>query len=60
MEGFVTAFKELVAKDAVMICGAIDARGTEYAEYINDFSISEYEIKNEEVIYFSDEAVQIH
>lgn len=56
----VTAFKELVAEDAVMICGGYRCLGAEYAEYIKDFYISGYEIKNEEVIYSSDAAVQIH
>jgi hypothetical protein len=56
----VVAFKELVADDAVMICGGYRCLGAEYAEYIQDFYISGYEIKNEEVIYSSEEAIQIH
>jgi hypothetical protein len=56
----VLAFKTLVADDAVMICGGYRCLGVEYAEYIKDFYIDSYEIKNREVIYFSDEAVQIH
>lgn len=56
----VVAFKELVADDAIMICGGYRCLGAEYAEYIKDFNINGYEIKNEEVIFSSEEAVQIH
>ena len=56
----VVAFKELVADDAIMICGGYRCLGIEYADYIKDFYISGYEIKNKEVIYASEEAVQIH
>lgn len=56
----VAAFKSLVADDAVMICGGYRCLGVEYAEYIKDFYVNGYDIKNEEVIFFSDEAVQIH
>ncbi|HKM33204.1 MAG TPA: nuclear transport factor 2 family protein [Lachnospiraceae bacterium] len=56
----VAAYKELVADDAIMICGGYRCLGAEYAEYIRDFDISKYEIKNEEVIFSSKEAVQIH
>ncbi|MDD3414559.1 MAG: nuclear transport factor 2 family protein [Lachnospiraceae bacterium] len=54
------AYKELVADDAVMICGNYRCLGAEYAEYIKDFDIKEYEIINKEVIFSSEEAVQIH
>nr|WP_308743434.1 nuclear transport factor 2 family protein [uncultured Anaerocolumna sp.] len=54
------AFKELVADNAIMICGGYRCLGTEYAEYIKNFYINGYEIKNEEVIFSSEEAVQIH
>lgn len=56
----VVAFKELVANDAIMICGGYRCLGVEYAEYIKDFNINGYEIKNKEVIFSSEEAVQIH
>jgi hypothetical protein len=56
----VVAFKELVAEDAIMICGGYRCLGIEYAKYIKDFYITGYEIKNEEVIFSSEEAVQIH
>ena len=56
----VAAFKEQVADDAIMICGGYRCLGAEYANYIKDFYISSYEIKNNEVIYSSEEAVQIH
>ena len=56
----VAAYKELVADDAIMICGGYRCLGSEYAEFIQDFYISGYDIKNKEVIYSSDDAVQIH
>ena len=56
----VVRFKKLVAEDAIMICGGYRCLGAEYAEYIKDFYITGYEIKNEEVIFSSEEAVQIH
>lgn len=56
----VLAFKELVADDAIMICGGYRCLGAKYAEYIKDFYINGYEIKNEEVIFSSEDAVQIH
>lgn len=56
----VAAFKELVADDAIMICGGYRCLGAEYAEYIKDFYINGYKIINEEVIFSSEEAVQIH
>lgn len=54
------AFRELVADDAIMICGGYRCLGAEYAEYIKDFYINGYEIKNKEVIFSSEEAVQIY
>lgn len=56
----VESFKELVADDAIMICGGYRCLGAEYAEYIKDFDIDGYEIINEEVIFSSKEAIQIH
>lgn len=56
----VAAFKELVVDDAIMICGGYRCLGAEYAQYIKDFYINGYEIKNEEIIFSSEDAVQIH
>lgn len=56
----VVEFKELVADDAIMICGGYRCLGVEYAEYIKDFYINGYEIKNEEIIFSSEEAIQVH
>ncbi|WMJ90139.1 hypothetical protein [Anaerocolumna sp. MB42-C2] len=56
----VVSFKELVSDDAIMICSGYRCLGVEYAEYIKDFCINGYEIKNKEVIFSSEEAVQIH
>lgn len=57
---YVAAFKDLVSDDAIMICGGYRCLGAEYAEYIKDYDIKGYEIINEEVIFSSKEAVQIH
>ena len=54
------AFKKLVADDAIMICGGYRCLGAEYAEFIKDFKINGYKIENEEVIFSSEEAIQIH
>lgn len=43
-----------------MICGGYRCLGAEYAEYIKDFYINGYKIKNIEVIFSIEEAVQIH
>lgn len=56
----VAAFKELVDDNAIMICGGYRCLGAEYAEYIKDFDINEYEIINEEVVFSGEGAVQIH
>jgi hypothetical protein len=56
----VKAFQELVADDAIMICGGYRCLGAEYAGYIKDFYVDEYEIHNEEVVFSSDDAIQIH
>ena len=56
----VVEFKSLVADDAVMICRVYRCLGLEYAEYIKDFYINSYDIKNEDVIFLSKEAIQIH
>ena len=53
-------FKELVSDDAIMICGGYRCLGAEYAEFIKEFYIKEYTIKNQEVIFSSEDAVQIH
>lgn len=54
------AFRSLVADEAIMICGGYRCLGREYAEYIKDFYVDGYKIYNEEVVYLSEEAVQIH
>lgn len=56
----VVTFKKLVADNAIMICGGYRCLGVEYVEYIKEFYIKEYEIKYEEVIFSSEELVQIH
>ena len=56
----VVTFKKLVADNAIMICGGYRCLGVEYVEYIKEFYIKEYEIEYEEVIFSSEELVQIH
>lgn len=56
----VEAFRMLVAADAIMICGGYRCLGAEYTEYIKDFYVNGYEITNEEIIFSTEEAVQIH
>lgn len=56
----IVKFKELVADHAIMICGGYRCLGAEYAEYSKEFYIKGYEIKNVEVIFSSEELVQIH
>ena len=56
----VTAYRTLVAEDAVMICGGYRCLGSEYAGYIKDFDISSYEVKAREVIFEVENMVQIH
>lgn len=53
-------FKKLVLPDAVMICGGYRCLGSEYADFLADFNISGYSIKNMEVISTSDNEVTLH
>ncbi len=47
----VAAYKELVADDAIMICGGYRCLGAEYAEYIKDFYINGY-VKKMKKLFF--------
>ena len=53
-------FRELVAPDAVMVCGGYRCLGSEYAELIRDFNISGYAIRNMEVISSGGNEVLLH
>ncbi len=54
------AFSQLVASEAVMVCGGYRCSGAEYAEVIGEFGISEYEISDFETVLKTPEAVQVH
>lgn len=54
------AFSELVRADAVMICGGFRCTGAQYAEIIEDFGISEYEISCFETVLESHDVIQVH
>lgn len=54
------AFLNLVANDAVMICGGYRCLGKEYAEYIKDFDIKSYEILKFQVIFETEDLAQVH
>lgn len=56
----VDGFKKLVLDDAVMVCGGYRCTGKEYAQYIENFGVSEYSILALETIYASEELIQIH
>ena len=53
-------FARLVSADAVMVCGGYRCTGAEYAEFIGDFGISDFEITNFEVVHKTDKTVQVH
>lgn len=55
-----TAFSELVSADAVMICGGYRCTGEQYAEFIKDFGITDFQIKNFEIVLKTDNTVQVH
>ena len=54
------AFSELVSADAVMVCGGFRCTGSQYAELIQDFGISEYAISALETVLETSDVVQIH
>lgn len=53
-------YLKLVDKEAVMVCGGYRCLGKEYAEYIEEGIASSYEFINFEVVYESEEAIQVH
>ena len=53
-------FLELVAEDAIMVCGGYRCLGKEYAEYIKDYDISSYVLLAYEIIFQTESLVQIH
>ena len=53
-------FEKLVSADAVMVCGGYRCTGAEYAEFISNFGITDYEITNFETVHETDKTVQVH
>lgn len=58
--GDAATFLQIVSPDAVMVCGGYRCTGAEYAEFIRDFGISDYEISNFEIVHETDKTVQVH
>lgn len=54
------AFLQLVEENAVMVCGGFRCSGTEYAEIIREFDLSEYEITGFETVAETPELCQVH
>lgn len=55
-----TAFLQIVSPNAIMVCGGYRCTGIEYAEFISDFGISSFEIKDFEIVYETDSTIQVH
>ena len=53
-------FLRLVSADAVMICGGYRCSGEQYAGFVSDFGIAEYEISGFEIVSNAEEIVQVH
>lgn len=54
------AFSQLVSAEAVMVCGGYRCTGTEYADLIGNFGISDYQISSFEIVLETDSIVQTH
>lgn len=54
------AFLDVVAEDAVMVCGGYRCSGKEYSEFIKDECISLYEILTFEVTLHTTDLIQVH
>lgn len=59
-DGNKTEFAKLVSDAAVMICGGYRCTGAEYAEFVSNFGISDYEITDFEIVHETDSSVQVH
>lgn len=56
----VKAFEELVCENAVIVCGGYRCSGKEYAGYIADFGIVQYEYKAFETVLETEDIIQVH
>lgn len=54
------AFLQVVAGDAVMVCGGYRCSGAEYAQFIAEFDVAEYETTGFETIFKTDDICQVH
>lgn len=54
------SFLKLVDENAVMVCGGYRCTGTDYAAFIENFGIDEFEIRDFEVVLKTDKTVQVH
>ena len=59
-DGDKTKFAKLVSADAVMVCGGYRCTGAEYAEFVSNFGISDFEITGFEIVHETDKSVQVH
>ena len=55
-----TEFANIVSADAVMVCGGFRCTGAEYAEFVSNFGISDFEITGFEIVCETDKTVQVH
>lgn len=53
-------FEQIVADNAIMVCGGYRCTGAEYAEFIGDFGIADFEITAFEIVCQTEETVQVH
>ena len=53
-------FSDLVDADAVMVCGGYRCTGAEYTEIVRDFDIATYAISDFEVIFQTDDMIEVH
>lgn len=54
------AFSEVVAADAVMVCGGFRCSGAEYAGIVREFDLAQYTITDFETVLETAEVQQVH
>ncbi|MBR4112043.1 MAG: nuclear transport factor 2 family protein [Ruminiclostridium sp.] len=59
-DGNKAEFARLVSADAVMVCGGFRCTGAEYAEFVSNFGISDFEITGFEIVHEINNSVQVH
>lgn len=53
-------FLSLAEPDAVMVCGGMKNSGKEYAEFIHNFDVADYEISNRTIVAQTEDMCQIY